>query len=142
MLLNLTAIAGIAMAGLLLGVRLGDQASQPGEQVLTLERPSTVAPREAGLRSLAGFSGFEDGALGGLVARAGAAQAVDGNLLVVESASARTEIRYTSPTRFFVIAGAQGGPQAGDVVVARLAPDGSAEALLIVPGDIREGDAR
>lgn len=140
--LSLVALVAFAAGGFWLGARLGEQASEPGMQVLSLDRPSTIPPREAGLRSPAGFSGFEDGALPGLVARAGTVTASDDSTLVVESGSARTEVRYTSPTRFLTLLDAGRALQAGDVVVIRTAADGSAEAVLVVPGDIREGDAR
>jgi len=141
-LATLTALVAVGGIGFWGGMSLGERASQPETRVLSLDRPSTVAPREAGVRSAAGFSGFEAGALGGAVSRSGAASASGDGQLVVESASARAEVQYSNASRFFAIGAASRAPQAGDIVVVRVSADGAAEAVLLVPGDIREGDAR
>jgi hypothetical protein len=141
-LVTLTALVVVGGAGLWGGMWLGERASQPEMRVLSLDRPSTVAPREAGVRSAAGFSGFEAGALGGAVSRSGTASPSGDGQLVIESASARAEVQYANASRFFAIDAASRAPQSGDVVVVRLTADGVAEAVLLVPGDIREGDAR
>lgn len=141
-LATLTALVAVGGGGLWGGMWLGERASQPETQVLSLERPSTVAPREAGVRSAAGFSGFEAGALGGAVSRSGTTSASGDGQLIIESASARAEVQYSNTSRFFAIGAASRAPQAGDVVIVRLNADGAAEAVLLVPGDIREGDVR
>ncbi|MGE3962290.1 MAG: hypothetical protein AB7F65_11480 [Dehalococcoidia bacterium] len=138
----LVAILGVAAAGFLLGLRLGERASEPGTRTLTLDRPAAAQPRDVALRSPAGFTGFEDGALGGRVTRSGLTEDLEDGVFAVRTGSARMQVRTLEPARLFEIVPA-GAPLApGDVVVVRLGEDGAIEAVLRVPVDLREGDSR
>jgi len=140
--LLIVAAFAIAVGGFLAGTSLGERASEPGTQTLTLDRPSASAPRDIALYSAAGFSGFEEGALGGLVTRSGAAEVGADGTVIVKSGSATLQVRTLSPARLFSIVPATASLAAGDIVVIRLAEDGAAEAILRVPADLREGDSR
>jgi hypothetical protein len=97
------------------------------------------------LRSSAGFTGFEEGALGGAVTRSGVAEGGEGGeegVLAVQTESARMQVRLSSPDRLYRIVPAEAPLAAGDVVVVRVDEDGVAEAVLRVPADLREGDSR
>lgn len=132
----------IVAGGFFAGSALGERASRPGTQTLTLERPAAAAPRDVALRSGAGFTGFEDGALGGAVTRSGTIAEGEDGAFAVETGSARLDVRATSPARLYRIAAGGGGVEAGDIVVVRVGEDGVAEAILRVPPDLREGDSR
>ena len=141
-LLSAFGFVAIVLMGLVAGMQLGQLASTPDEQVLALDRPSTVADRDVALRSVAGFSGFEAGALRGEVTRTGAITAPTANTLIVDSGIATAEFRFTSPTRLYRIQPTSVPLRPGDVVVIRLSAEGMGEASLRVPGDLREGDSR
>ncbi len=132
----------VAVGGFLAGVKLADRASQPGTETLTLERPSAAAPRDVALRSPAGFTGFEEGSLGGEVTRSGETVAAEDASFAVVGGGARLDVRLSAPARLFRIVPGSEPLAAGDVVVIRLAADGAAEAVLRVPSDLREGDSR
>jgi len=132
----------IAVGGFFAGTRLGERASQAGTQTLTLDRPSASAPRDVALQSAAGFSGFEEGALGGLVMRSGTAEIGEEGTVVVQSGPARLQVRTLSPARLFRIVAADSPLAPGDVVVVRVDEDGVADGVLRVPADLREGDSR
>ncbi|MCK9495080.1 MAG: hypothetical protein M0R75_06235 [Dehalococcoidia bacterium] len=136
------AILALGIGGFVGGMRLGERASEPGTDTLTLDQPSAAAPRDVALRSPAGFTGFEDGALGGVVTRNGVVTAGEDGAFAVQTGSATLQLRTTSPARMYRIAPVDGSLAAGDVVVVRLDEDGAAEAVLRVPADLREGDSR
>ncbi len=138
----IVAVFVIAIGGFFAGTRLGERASEPGTQTLTLDRPSASTPRDVALHSTAGFSGFEEGALGGLVTRSGSAEVGEEGTVIVRSGDATLQVRTLSPARLFNIASADAGITPGDIVVVRIAEDGAAEAILRVPADLREGDSR
>lgn len=142
--LVVTVVLLLAAGGFYLGVRLGERASEPGTTALTLDSPSAAAPRDVALRSGAGFTGFEAGALGGVVTRSGVAETDDteGGTFAVQTATARLEVRTSAPARLYRIVPAEDALAPGDVVVIRVAEDGTAEAVLRVPADLREGDSR
>lgn len=132
----------IATGGFFAGVQLGERASEPGTQTLTLDRPADATPRDVGLRSPAGFTGFESGALGGQVTREGVVAGVADGAFDVETGSARMRVSTTSPQRLYHIVAVEAPLSPGDVVVIRLDENGAAEAVLRVPADLREGDSR
>jgi hypothetical protein len=140
--LSAIVLVAAAAGGFLLGVALGERASQPGTQVLTVDRPASVAPRDVALRSAGGFTGFEAGALGGEVTREGVATGVTAEGLTLASGAAVMQVRYVDTTRFYHLVDADRPLAPGDVVVVRLGRDGVAEAVLRVPADLREGDSR
>jgi len=140
--LVVVAVLLIAVGGFFAGMQLGERASEPGTQTLTLDRPSATDPRDVALRSLAGFTGFEEGALGGAVTRSGVAESGEDGVLAVQTESARMQVRTSSPARLFRIVSAEAPLARGDVVVVRVDEDGVAEAVLRVPVDLREGDSR
>ncbi|MCB9484015.1 MAG: hypothetical protein H6675_08400 [Dehalococcoidia bacterium] len=136
------ALLAVAVGGFFAGSKLADRASEPGTRTLTLDRPSAAAPRDVALRSAGGFTGFEEGALGGQVTRSGATADVEDAAFAVEGGGARLQLRVTSPARLYRIAPASTPLAIGDVVVIRVDADGAAEAVLRVPADLREGDSR
>lgn len=140
--LVVAAVLLIAVGGFVAGMQLGQRASEPGSQTLTLDRPSATEPRDVALRSSAGFIGFEEGALGGAVTRSGVTEAGEDGNLAVQTESARMQVSISSPARLYRIVAAQSPLAPGDVVVVRLDEDGLAEAVLRVPEDLREGDSR
>ncbi|MQC17951.1 MAG: hypothetical protein DWG80_02615 [Chloroflexi bacterium] len=134
----------VAVGGFVSGTRLGERASEPGTETLEVDRPSAAVPRDVALRSPAGFTGFEEGALGGLVTRSGLAELepdAEGIFTVVTD-SATLRVRTLSPARLYRIVALEGPLAAGDIVVVRTAEDGTAEAILRIPPDLREGDSR
>ncbi|MDA0815473.1 MAG: hypothetical protein O2924_02730 [Chloroflexi bacterium] len=135
-------LVAIVAVGLVVGMQLGELTSAANEQTLALDRPSTVAARDVGLRSSAGFNGFETGALRGDVTRTGAITTPSADTIIVDSGAATAEFRFTSPTRLYRIQPSSSPLRPGDVVVIRLNADGAGEASLRVPGDLREGDSR
>ena len=138
----IVAAFAIAVGGFVVGTRLGERTSEASTQTLTLDRPSASTPRDVALYSAAGFSGFEEGALGGLVMRSGAAEVGNDGTVIVQSGSATLQVRTLSSARLFSIVPADVGLAAGDIVVIRLTEDGATEAILRVPPDLREGDSR
>ena len=140
----LVALLIVAVGGFMSGTRLGERASEPGTQALHLDRPSAAAPRDVALRSPAGFTGFEEGALGGLVTRSGLAELEPDaeGIFTVATDSATLRVRTLSPARLFRIVTLDGPLATGDIVVVRTAGDGVAEAILRIPPDLREGDSR
>ena len=140
--LVVVAVLLLTVGGFFAGVQLGESASEPGTRTLTLDRPSATEPRDVALRSSAGFTGFEEGALGGAVTRSGVADGGEEGVLAVQTESARMQVRLSSPARLYRIVTAEAPLAAGDVVVVRVDEDGVAEAVLRVPADLREGDSR
>ncbi len=138
----LVALLVVAVGGFVVGSRLGERASEPGTQTLAVDRPSAAAPRDVALRSPAGFTGFEAGALGGLVTRSGTAAPDEDGVFTVTTDSATLRVRTTSPARLFRIVPLDGALSTGDIVVVRTDEDGVAEAILRIPPDLREGDSR
>lgn len=144
----IVAVLLITVGGFVAGTQLGGRASEPGSQTLTLDRPSATEPRDVGLRSLGGFTGFEEGALSGAVTRTGVAESGEdgGNgpdgTFTVHTETAQMQVRTSSPARLYRIATAESPLAPGDVVVVRVDGDGVAEAVLRVPADLREGDSR
>lgn len=136
------AVLLLAVGGFFAGMQLGERASEPGSHTLTLDRPSATERRDAALRSSAGFTGFEEGALGGAVTRSGVAESGEDGVFAVQTESARMQVRTSSPARLFRIMAARAPLAPGDVVVVRVDEDGVAEAVLRVPADLREGDSR
>jgi hypothetical protein len=140
----LLALLAVAVGGFAAGARLGERASEPGAQTLSVARPSAAILRDVALRSPAGFTGFEEGALGGVVSRSGlvASSADADGAFTVATGSATLEVRTLSPARLFRIVTLDRPLTAGDIVVVRTAEDGTAAAILRIPPDLREGDSR
>lgn len=140
--LVVVAVLLLAVGGFFTGMQFGERSSAPGTQALTLDRPSATEPRDVALRSSAGFTGFEEGALGGAVTRSGVAETGEDGVFAVQTESARMQVRTSSPARLYRIVPAEAPLAPGDVVVVRVDEDGAAEAVLRVPADLREGDSR
>lgn len=138
----IVAVLLITVGGFFAGMQFGERGSEPGSRTLTLDRPSATEPRDVALRSAAGFTGFEEGALGGAVTRSGVAETGADGVLAVQTQSAAMQVRMTSPARLYRIVSAETALAPGEVVVVRLDEDGVAEAVLRVPSDLREGDSR
>lgn len=139
------AIGGLLLAGaagLAGGMRLGERASEPGSHTVTLTDPRSAPARSGALVSPAGFTGFEDGALGGIVTRTGTTTAMEDGQFGVLTGSAAMDVRVTRSTRLYRLVEADGAVSMGDVVVVRLDSTGAPVAVLRVPADLREGDSR
>ncbi len=134
------ALAGGAVAG----SALGERASRPATDALTLASPAAAGSGVASpLRSAAGFTGFEGRpALGGAVVRVGAVEDVQERSLAVVEGAGTFEVSLSQPLRLFRIVEASRPLQAGDIVLLRVASDGTPEAALRVPADLYEGDSR
>jgi len=142
---SILAIVGLVLAGVvgvLGGMRLGEAASEPGLQTLTVADPRSTAPRDDAPRSPAGFTGFEDGALGGVVTRTGTTTAFEDGRFSVMTGSAVMDVRVSATTRLYRLVEADSPLAAGDVVVVSLDASGAPTAVLRVPADLREGDSR
>lgn len=137
-------LAASLAAGVVTGSALGQRASQPGTEALTLAAPSSAGAGVASpLRSSAGFTGFEGRpALGGTVVRVGAVEDVQERSLAVVEGAATFEVSLSQPLRLFRIVEASRPLQAGDIVLLQVAPDGTPQAALRVPADLYEGDSR
>ena len=140
--LVVVAVLLLATGGFFTGMQLGERTSAPGSQTLTLDRPSATESRDVALRSSAGFTGFEEGVLGGAVTRSGVAESGEDGVLAVQTQTARMQVRMSSTDRLYRIVSAEQSLAPGDVVVVRVDEDGVAEAVLRVPADLREGDSR
>ncbi|GMU39492.1 MAG: hypothetical protein AMXMBFR23_03580 [Chloroflexota bacterium] len=136
----LAALAGGGLAG----SALGERASRPGTETLTLASADAAGTGVATpLRSAAGFTGFEGRpALGGAVVRVGAVEHVQERALTVVEGAGTFEVSLTQPLRLFRIVEASRPLQAGDIVLLRVASDGTPQAALRVPADLYEGDSR
>jgi hypothetical protein len=142
---SILAILGLlfaAVGGVVGGMRLGEAASEPGSQTLTVADPRSATPRDDLLRSPAGFTGFEDGALGGVVTRSGTTTAFEDGRFSVVTGSAVMDVRISATTRLYRLVEAPGPLATGDVVVVSLDATGAPIAVLTVPADLREGDSR
>ncbi|MDP2327332.1 MAG: hypothetical protein Q8M79_04520, partial [Dehalococcoidia bacterium] len=143
--LALVAVLVAALGGgVLSGIALGERASRPGAQLLTLDDPrGTEAGVSTPLRSTAGFTGFEGRpALGGVVARVGAVGDVEARSLAVVDGGGTLAISLTEPLRLYRLGPATQPLAAGDIVLLRLDADGAPVAALRVPADLYEGDSR
>ncbi len=144
-LVTLGAIAGLvvaALGGVVGGMRLAERVNEPGTSVATVAHPASAPRAEIALRSPAGFTGFEAGALGGSVTRTGAIAAGEGAAFDVRSGASAMTVRATSTVRLYRIQDTDRPLAPGDVVVVRLDEAGSATAVLRIPPDLREGDSR
>lgn len=139
------AIAGLVLAaagGVLGGMRIAERANEPGVQTVPVTAPRSAGASDLALRSAAGFTGFEEHALGGRVTRTGTTSASADGVFEVQSGPSAMTIQTSSPVRLFRIEGASQPLAPGDVVVVRLDEAGNPLAVLRLPGDLREGDAR
>lgn len=142
---SMLAVLGLLLAavgGTFGGMRLGETASQPGSQTLTVADPRSAPRHDDMLRSPAGFTGFEDGALGGVVTRSGVTTAFEDGRFSVVSGSAVMEVRISAPTRLYRLVEAPTPLATGDVIVVNLDATGAPTAVLSIPADLREGDSR
>ncbi|MCK9485605.1 MAG: hypothetical protein M0R73_02725 [Dehalococcoidia bacterium] len=144
-LLTLGAIAGLVLAGVggaFAGMQLAERANTPGTQTVAMEAPASAPVHDIALRSAAGFTGFEQDALGGQVTRTGSAAPASDGTFEVRSGGATMTVATTSTVRLYRI-DASGRPLTeGDVVVIRVDEAGAPVAALRIPPDLREGDAR
>lgn len=138
-ILGLLIAGAVGVAG---GMRLGEAAGEPGVRTLAVADPRSAAPRDDALHSPAGFTGFEDGALGGVVTRTGTTTAFEDGRFSVLSGSAVMDVRISATTRLYRLAEADDPLVEGDVVVVSVDAAGVPVAVLRVPDDLREGDSR
>lgn len=139
----LAAVLLAGAGGALMGVRLGDAASAPDVERITLAAPETLAgPPPDAARSPGGFTGFGGPpAIRGEVQRGGVVQSVEPGTLVIGSAESSVTVRYTSPQRLFRIVPAGAPLRAGDLVQVRV-EDGRAVAVLRLPPGLEQGGNR
>ncbi len=138
--------AAVLLAGAgggLLGMRLGDAASAPDVERITIAAPEALAgPPQDAARSAGGFTGFGGPpAIRGEVQRSGTVQSAEPGALVIGSAESGVTVRYTSPERLFRIAPASAPLRAGDLVQVRV-EDGRAAAVLRLPPGLEQGGNR
>jgi len=129
--------------GGLFGVRLGDAASAPGVERVSVVAPDSVAgaPADAA-RSRGGFTGFGGPpALRGEVQRSAPVMSVDAGTLVVGSGDSSVTVRYSAPGRLFRIVPAGAPLQPGDLVQVR-AQGGRMLGVLRLPPGLEEGGNR
>lgn len=144
-LATIGAITGLLLAsvgGVFVGMRLAERVNEPATQVLAVEDPESAPASDVARRSPAGFTGFEQDALGGRVTRAGATSEANAGAFEVREGPASMIVRTTTTTRLYRIAAAERPLAPGDVIVVRLDESGAPLAVLRVPPDLREGDAR
>lgn len=140
-------IAGVvlfaAAGGGFLGMRLGDVASEPDVERVTVVAPEVLAgPPDDVARSPGGFTGFGGPpAVRGEVQRSGLVQRADAGTLVVGDAESGVTVRYTSPERLFRIVRAGAPLRPGDLVQVR-SEDGRAIAILRLPPGLEQGGNR
>lgn len=132
-------VAVVLLAGAgggLLGMRLGDAASAPNIERVTVAAPEALAgPPQDAARSAGGFTGFGGPpAIRGEVQRSGTVQSAGPGALVIGSAESSVTVRYTSSERLFRIAPAGTPPRAGDLVQVRVEGDHAAAILRLPPG--------
>lgn len=122
--------------GGLLGMRLGDAASAPRVERVTVVAPDLFAgPPADAARSAGGFTGFGGPpAIRGEVQRSGAVQRTESGALVIGSADSSVTVRYTSPERLFRIVPAGAPVRAGDLVQVRVEGDRAMSILRLPPG--------
>lgn len=134
-LLSLIAIGG---GGALLGVALGERATEQGVQQLRIIDPlSFDAPPTTALRSAGGFTGFGGlPALSGDVFRSGRVSGSDEGGLLITAEGMQIVIEFSRPLRLFRIVST---PQVavGDTVLVRRV-DGEVTGVLVLPAT---GDA-
>ena len=130
-------------SGGILGVRLGNAASKPNVERVTVVAPQALAgPPQDAARSSGGFTGFGGPpALRGEVQRSGAVQSVEPGALVIGSAESSVTVRYTTPERLFRITQSTAPLRPGDLLQVRI--EGNiAAALLRLPSDLEQGGNR
>lgn len=142
--LLLAALALAGAGGALFGVRLGERATEPGMDVVTIEAPERAAGTPAvALRSAGGFTGFGGTpALPGDVLRAGIIQDLQPGAFAIGAPGSTTEVRFRTPRRLLRIrplgsaldGELDGALATGDVVVVRLV-GGVPVGVLRVAGD-------
>lgn len=140
-LVSWAAIAGLLIAaacGVLGGLVLAERASTPATQTLALPDPRDAEDTREPFRSSGGFTGFEGLALAGPVERSGEIASVEGGSFEVVSGEAVLAVEITSPDRLYRIQTATRPLSVGDVVVIRLDDAEAPQAVLRVPGDLRE----
>ena len=139
-------LAGLALViaagagGALLGMRLGDAASEPSEQRLAITDPNAaVSAGEGVARSPGGFTGFGGRpALRGEVLRTGRIESAAAGAIEIASPESSATIRYTTPERLYRIATASNPLSAGDLVRVHV-KDGAVTAALRLPPGLDEG---
>ncbi len=129
-LLSLIAIGG---GGALLGVTLGERATQQGVQQLRIIDPlSFDATPATALRSAGGFTGFGGlPALSGDVFRSGRVSGNDEGGLLITAEGMQIVVEFSRPLRLFRIVST---PQVavGDTVLVRRV-DGEVTGVLVLP---------
>lgn len=135
--LGLLGIALVIVAGAILGLRLGSDASEPSVREVSIDDPALAAAAPANTRrSSGGFTGFGTAALPGEVIAGGELVSVEtddsGGTLVFRDAGRQTAVRYLDSTRLFeLVEGAELAP--GDTVVLRIDGDQVVGLLRISP---------
>ena len=130
--------------GAALGMTLGERASRPGHDTLVITDPAPAAGgTDQALTSTGGFTGFDGaGGLAGAAVRVGEVTAPRDGAFEVTSQGSSLGVRLTSTARLFRMRRATDGLRAGDAVVVRVQPDGTASGVLRVPRDLNEGTGR
>jgi hypothetical protein len=135
--ISIACVVAAAAAGGLLGVVLGERASEPGTATLALQDPALTPDDGPVLRSPGGFTGFEGApALSGRVFRTGTFKSLDGDAAQVISGGAILDLEFATPDRLLTLAAIDGQLVPGDIVVVRYEGDTPA-GILRVPGDLR-----
>jgi len=143
------AIAGLLVAavlGLLGGMNLSERHSQPGTQTTTVESPRSAPASDRVLHSPAGFTGFESGALTGTVTRTGAITEATtsgpATTFTIADGPSTMTVQATATTRLYRITEATTSLAPGNIIIVAIDTTSAPTAILRIPPDLREGDAR
>ena len=139
--------AAVLLAGAgggFLGMRLGDAASAPDVERVTVVSPEALAgPPADVVRSAGGFTGLGGPpAIRGEVQRSGTVQSAESGVLVIGSAESSVTVRYTSPERLFRIVTASAPLRVGDLVQVRVEGDRALGVLRLPPAGLEQGGNR
>lgn len=137
------AVVLVGAGGGLLGLQLGDAASAPDVERVSVLAPDAVAGPPADVaRSPGGFTGFGGPpALRGEVQRSAPVLSEEAGALVVGTAESSVTVRFSSPARRFRIVPAGVPLRPGDLVQVRV-QDGRAVGVLRLPPGLEEGGNR
>ncbi len=139
--ISVIGVVAAAIAGAAAGVALGERASEPGTQTLTVLDPTLALDEGPNLTSPGGFTGFEGApALTGRVFRTGAFEALDGDTAYIASSSGALDLQIDSTARLLRLGPLAGALQPGDTVLIRYEDD-EPVAILRVPSDLRSPTA-
>jgi len=145
-LVSALAIVGVLLApvgGAAAGIAAARAASAPSQREVVIVDPATATGGIEGLRSTAGFTGFDGpAALGGRVVRTGTMSETRDGRFEVTADGATLAARTTSTARLFRIERASTPLSPGEAVQLRLDASGALLGVLRVPADLHEGQNR